>query len=384
MSPLVLACVLTLLHVTGTYMRVPILPLYATAHGATPADVGLIVGLNMLVAAVCAIPLGRASDRWGRRALLIAGIVASAVTSLALPLVTSTAALALVYGLAGLGLAAFTPSIMSLVGDLAPPGAVAKTFAWYTTALYTAFGVGPIVGGLVADAAGFEAAFVTAGVIVVISLLVAFALPRPPARTVPAPRTGGGFAAVRRNRRVWAGWLATLAGLASWAATQTFFPLLGRERGLSASAIGLVLGAQALANTVARVPAGYVIDRTRARARYVTGGLLLFAAATALLPHARGTAALLALSAAAGVAYAFAFVAVTAMLADASTPATRGFVMGGYSTAIFGGFGLASVALGPVIASGGFALGFAVAAMATVAATVAAAGLAGSGSRAVR
>ena len=66
-----LACLLTLLHYTGAYMRVPVLPLYATAHGASPAAVGLIMGAHMVVAAISAIPFGLASDRWGRRTLLL-------------------------------------------------------------------------------------------------------------------------------------------------------------------------------------------------------------------------------------------------------------------------------------------------------------------------
>ena len=85
-----LACLLTLLHYTGAYMRVPVLPLYATAHGATPTDVGLIVGASMVVAAVTAIPFGVASDRLGRRTLLLGGTAISALTSLLLPLVSQT------------------------------------------------------------------------------------------------------------------------------------------------------------------------------------------------------------------------------------------------------------------------------------------------------
>jgi len=60
-----LACLLTLFHYTGAYMRVPVLPLYATAHGATSTQVGLVMGGHMVVAALAAIPFGVASDRWG-------------------------------------------------------------------------------------------------------------------------------------------------------------------------------------------------------------------------------------------------------------------------------------------------------------------------------
>ncbi len=358
------------MHFTGAYMRVPILPLYASAHGATPVQIGAIVGANTLIAALAAIPLGRASDRWGRRALLMLGATITAVTSLSLPLVTSPLALAALYGFAGLGLAAFTPSMMSLVGDLAPPGAAGQAFAWYTTALYTGFGTGPIVGGLVADLVGYRATFVVGGLVVSVAVGFAFALPR--GRTAaarPAPRR----ARAPLPRRVWAGWVATLAGVAPWAALITFFPLLGRQRGLSGAAIGLVLGAQALMNTAARLPAGYVVDRTRARGPIVVVGLASFAVTVALLPHLDGLPSLVVVSALSGIGYAFAFVAVGAVLAEASTPATRGLVMGGYSTAIYVGVGTTSVSLGPLIAARGFAVGFAVDAACALVATALAA-----------
>jgi MFS family permease len=103
-------------------MRGPILPLYAAAHGATATGVGFIVAAHMAVAAAGSIPLGRASDVWGRRPLLLGGMLVSAVTSLLLPLFEREVALMTVYGLAGLGVAAFTPSALSLVTDGAAPG----------------------------------------------------------------------------------------------------------------------------------------------------------------------------------------------------------------------------------------------------------------------
>ena len=108
MSILVLVCLLTFLHYTGAQMRAaPVLPLYAAAHGATATGVGLIIGAHMAMSAAGSIPLGRASDVWGRRPLLLGGMVVGIVTSLLLPLVEGDLALMTIYGIAGLGVAAF-------------------------------------------------------------------------------------------------------------------------------------------------------------------------------------------------------------------------------------------------------------------------------------
>src|SRR5262245_54526321 len=104
---LALVCVLTFLHHAGAQMRSPVLPLYAVAHDATPTGVGLIIGAHMAVAAIGSIPLGRVSDRWGRRPLLLGGMAVSLVMSVMLPLAEGELALSAIYGGSGLGSAAF-------------------------------------------------------------------------------------------------------------------------------------------------------------------------------------------------------------------------------------------------------------------------------------
>src|SRR2546422_9269996 len=105
-------------------MRGPVLSLYAAAHGATPTGVGLIIGAHMLAAAVGSIPLGRASDIWGRRPLMLAAMALSVATSLLLPLFESEYGLGAVYGAASLGGAAFPPTAPSSGGAARPPGEI--------------------------------------------------------------------------------------------------------------------------------------------------------------------------------------------------------------------------------------------------------------------
>src|SRR5687767_8112565 len=171
MPPLVVfVAVLTFVHYVAAQMRGPVLPLYAVAHDATATAVGVIIGAHMLVAAVGSIPLGRAADIWGRRPLLLGGIAVSAVTSLLLPFARGDAALTIVYGLAGLGVAAFSPSALAMIGDIAPRDRTAQAFGWYSTAHYGAIAVGPFVGGLTAEWYGFHASFIASGVGAVVAL----------------------------------------------------------------------------------------------------------------------------------------------------------------------------------------------------------------------
>jgi DHA1 family multidrug resistance protein-like MFS transporter len=355
---LVVVCLLTFLHYVGAQMRGPILPLYAAAHGATATGVGFIVGAHMTVAAVGSIPLGRASDVWGRRPLLVGGMAVGAVTSLLLPLVEGELALMTIYGLAGFGVAAFSPSALSLVGDAAAPGRAGHAYAWYSTAHYGAIGIGPFLGGLVAEWWGYRIAFVGSAVGIAIALVVGLAMPMRLAAH-PSRRSRATFADVRGNASVWAGWVVSVSGLLIQGVVFTFFPLLGHERGLTPAAIGLVFLVLGLANTVARVPAGWLVDRTGRSSPYAIGGVMVASAATTLLPHVSGQATLLALVAVLGVVIGIAFVAIGVALAASTTPATRGLVMGGYSTSLYLGLALGSFALGPVITHHGYSFGFA-------------------------
>ena len=200
----------------------------------------------------------------------------------------------------------------------------------------------------------------TAGLLIAAAIGAGALLPRSERRG-PAPALGAAFADLRRNPRVWAGWIATVSGLALWGAVLTFFPLLGHERGLSPLDIGLVLGVQSLVNTLARVPAGWLIDRNRARCPWIVGGLLAAALGTFVVPHLHRSADFVLLGALLGVLFAAAFVAVGAALSEATTPATRGLAMGGYSTAIYVGLGLVAIGLGPVMDRWGYETGFSLA-----------------------
>jgi predicted MFS family arabinose efflux permease len=358
-AALAVVCLVTFIHYAGAQMRGPVVPLYAVARGATATEVGVVVAAHMTAAAVGSIPLGRASDAWGRRPLMLGGMALGVLTSLLLPLAGGELALAAVYGLAGLGVAAFTPSALSLAADVAVAGRVGQALAWYTTAHYGAIAVGPFLGGLAAEWWGYRQAFVASAVGIAIALAVALvASIRAPRPATSGPRAA--FGEVRRNAGVWAGWIVAGGGMSTQGVVFTFFPLLAQERGLTPAAIGLVFLVLGLANTLARFPAGWLVDRTGRCTPYALGGVVIASLAAALIPHAHARPVLLALVAVFGMVTGLAGVATGVALAAVAGPAARGVVMGGYSTALYLGLALGAFAVGPIVAGAGHALGFAV------------------------
>lgn len=370
-SILVMVCLLTFLHYVAAQMRGPIIPLYAVAHGATATGVGVIVSAHMGAAAVGSIVLGRASDLWGRRPLMLGGMALGAVTSLLLPLVESQLGLTVVYGLAGVGVAAFTPSALSLIGDAAPPGKAGQAFAWYATAHYSAIGVGPFLGGVVAEWAGYRSTFLVSAAGIAVALLAGLAMRIRTAR--PSAASSATFADINGNLVIWAGWIVAMSGMLTQGVVFTFFPLVGLERGLTPTAIGLVFLVLGLANTFVRYPAGWLIDRTGRCSLYALGGIAAGSLVIVAFPHVTGNATLLATAGVFGAASGIAFVAVAVALAEAATPAARGLVMGGYSTSLYLGLAVGSFALGPVMTHNGYVIGFATGGAAGVVGTACAA-----------
>jgi MFS family permease len=359
LSPLAVVCVLTFAYYAGAQMRTVIIPLYGAAHGATPTWVGLIVGVHMAVAGGASIPLGHAADIWGRRPLLLGGIVVGSLASLLLPLVESPLAVMTIYGLAGLGVAAFSPSVLSLVGDVAAPGRAGHAYAWYATAHYGAIAVGPFLGGVLADWSGYRTAFIGSAIVIAVALAVGVATPLPPgAHTRESFRSA--FATVRGDARVWGGWILSVSGMFVQGVLFTFFPLLAHEQGLTPGAIGMVFLVLGAANTLARLPAGRLMDVSGRSSAYAIAGVLAASMAIVALPHLHDRLGVLTLAAIFGAISGIAFVAISVGLAAASTPATRGLVMGGYSTMLYVGLALGSVALGPVVSHFGYGVGFAV------------------------
>jgi predicted MFS family arabinose efflux permease len=80
-----------------------------------------------------------------------------------------------------------------------------------------------------------------------------------------------------------------------------------------------------------------------------------------MLPLAHRLEEFLVLAAALGSALGVAFVAVGTVITEATTPATRGAAMGGYSTSLYVGFAAAAFGLGPVMDTWGYGAGYAVA-----------------------
>ncbi len=344
-------------------MRMPLLPLYARAGGASTGQVGLLMAAFTLVAAASAIPGGLLADRFGRRRLILVGLAISTVTSLALPMGRTVPYLAGVLALAGWAMAALTPAVMAYIGEVGGPAGAGRAYGWYTTALYGGLTLGPACGGIAADFAGFRFAFIASGAILLGAwILAAVGLPEKRGSGGQRHASGPGFREVAWNPMVLGCWVAVFCLTFAWGALLAFLPLYAQDRGLSRRAIGGLFGVQAFCNMGMRAPVGYLSDRLGVRLPFISAGMLIFAVAAAAIPALQDTLMLTAAIAVTGVGQGIGAVATGAALSEATEPSVRGAAMGGYSMALYAGVAVGSLIVGPVIERAGFPAGFAVAA----------------------
>lgn len=280
----------------GTRMAAP---LHALRSGQSAWAVGVLLALFALGPIALALYSGRLADRWGyhRPTHVAVGLTAAgavlATLSQSLGGGSATCALlslgALLTG-AGANMALITGQ--RCAGLMAADGMQrVQVFSWLGLAPALANVIGPVTAGLLIDVAGFQAAFGVLALMPLATLFWARRVPRgaggrgdAPAAAPSAPQTSWDLLrSPALLRLLLLNWMLS----ASWDMHAFVLPILGHERGLSASVIGVVLGLFAGAVTLVRLLIPLLAHRL-SQARVLSGAMLLTAAVFAVYPFAQG------------------------------------------------------------------------------------------------
>jgi MFS family permease len=360
-GPFLLLCLIGFATFFSSYLRMPVLPLFAAQLGAGPAQVGLINGAFMVTAGVLSIPAGLLVDRFGRKRPVIAGILATALSSLFITLCHTPGQMAAAYLLFGVGLAAVAPGMLSLVADTVPPEKLGQAYGWYTTAIYMAMTLGPASGGYLAEQVGLRQLFLVSGdMLLLVAVTALLMLPPTAARRKTEMHAAlAGTVTLLHNRPLRACLLATAGSCIGFGLFVTFLPLYGADHGLDPTSVGLIFAAQAVTNVVGRVPIGMLGDRVDRRL-LVAAGLCFLAAALAILGQLTSLTALMLCAVGMGIGMALAFTAISTLIAETTPNIQRGLAMGMYNSCIYLGMMAGSASMGVALRWVGYPAGFAV------------------------
>jgi len=136
------------------------LPIYAvTVAGLSAFQAGLLWAAQIVVTVLAKPLMGRLSDRIGRRALIVAGLLCCALPFAAIPWLTGFVELMAACLFFGLGEALVTSSSAAMVADLCKARRFGTAMGVFGTIFDVGHAAGPIVSGLLVAALGYGAAF---------------------------------------------------------------------------------------------------------------------------------------------------------------------------------------------------------------------------------
>ena len=267
-------------------------PLLALKEGHSEWAVGVLMGLFAAAPILLALAAGRLADRHGyHRPMRIAvgltvvgGLLAVVSTLLGAGQFAVLCVAAMFVG-AGANIGLIT--IQRTAGRAAKdPTELRRVFSWLGLAPALSNVIGPVLAGTLIDLFGFRVAFIALVLLPLTGLWTSRKVPvEVPPPKAPHLRKHGSWdllSAPGLRRLLLVNWLLS----SSWDVHTFVVPILGHERGFSASAIGLVLGVFAAAVALIRIVIPALAHRLR-ESQVLVGAMLCTGLIFTVYPFAR-------------------------------------------------------------------------------------------------
>ncbi|WP_454190817.1 MFS transporter [Paenibacillus sp. Marseille-Q7038] len=160
---------------TGIGLVVPIMPTYMDLLQISGSIVGLLVAAFSFTQLIFSPLAGRLSDNWGRKKIIIIGMLIFAVSELIFGLSSTAFFLFAARMLGGIGAALIMPAVMAYTADVTSGEERGKGMGLINAAITTGFIIGPGIGGFIAEygiRVPFYAAAVAGTIAAIVTLIV--------------------------------------------------------------------------------------------------------------------------------------------------------------------------------------------------------------------
>ena len=155
----------------GLFMILPVFAIYGEQlAGYSPIWLGLAIGAYGLTQALLQIPMGILSDKYGRKPVILAGLVVFLIGSIVAAV--STTIYGVVLGRAIQGMGAIASAILALAADLTREEQRPKVMATIGMFIGLSFTFAMILGPIVADAFGLSGLFWFTGFLTILAMLM--------------------------------------------------------------------------------------------------------------------------------------------------------------------------------------------------------------------
>ena len=316
--------------------------------------VGALLSLYAVAPILLSLWAGRLADRHGFHRPVSIGLgmaFAGAGTAL---LSQHMVALALASLLSGGAIAVAAVAIQREAGLLArSAGDLKRVFGWVALGPALSNSLSPVISGLLIDHLGYGAAFAFAALLPLLAMAAATRIPRTPLPAADLEAVREPAWTLLRIPALRNLLIVNMALSSSWDAHTFAMPIIGHLRGLSASGIGFVLGAFAVAATAVRLTISTWTEHFD-EMRALRTAMAVTATVLAVYVWLPGMAGLLCGSAVLGLALGAVQPMVLATLHQATPAARHGQALGlrmlctnGATVCLPLGFGALSAATGP-------------------------------------
>jgi DHA1 family multidrug resistance protein-like MFS transporter len=341
------------LTILGFSMCYPFLPFFLADLGAESFDsqawwTGALTASSAGFMAVAAPFWGMAADRWGRKPMVVRAMLCGAVTTGLMGLVVAPWQLLVLFILDG-ALSGTIAAAMTLVAIATPRERLGYALGLLQTAVFVGFSVGPMVGGVLADAIGYRPVFGVGSLMLFVAAALVLILThetfeRPARDADNADRNAAGvpLLAILLAGAMPAAVGATFALRATTGAVQPILPLFVEELAGAGTRVatltGLTFGVSGIGSAAAALTLGRAADRLGHR-RVLIGSALAMALLFLPLALVRSSWQLIVCYGLLGIATGGIIPSAHAVVAGVTPAARRGVVFGVTSAAAsFGGF----------------------------------------------
>ncbi|MDO6618751.1 MULTISPECIES: MFS transporter [unclassified Shewanella] len=172
------------LRMMGLFMIMPVFALYGQhLEGFSPLWVGIAIGAYGLTQAVLQIPMGMLSDKYGRKPIILAGLVVFAIGSVVAAM--SDHIYGVVLGRAIQGMGAIAAAVLALAADLTRDEQRTKVMAIIGMCIGFSFALSLLAGPIVAQYAGLEGLFFLTAILAVVGMIIVQVLVPNPVSQAP-------------------------------------------------------------------------------------------------------------------------------------------------------------------------------------------------------
>jgi len=249
----VLICLSNLVVFMSFHSLLPTLPIYIQNLGGSKSTAGLALGFIMISAIILRPLAGWFLDNYGRKFILVVGLVVFLVPSMVYVTMVSIIPLLILRLIQGIGWGVCTTAQGTVAADIIPPKRLGEGLGYFSLTISLSLAIAPAMGLWLIDKFSFQHLFAACSVLTFLSLLFALSV-KYPKRVNPITKSK---LVLFEKDALRPAMVALMLGL-TYSALLSFVALFVLQQGLTTA--GWFFTVMAVTSMLARPMAGNLVD----------------------------------------------------------------------------------------------------------------------------